>query len=116
MKRSTPCCAGADGRSVPGVTRSRSRWPARRYGVVALVLFAVAAFSATAGATAAPTVRPVVLPGDQGAHPGFGDEWWYTSGTLSGANRRAYFGSRRSGLPTERSSPRSTSSTSGRTA
>jgi predicted secreted hydrolase len=59
--------------------------------VIALVLFAVAAFSAAAGASPAPTVRPVVLPRDQGAHPGFGEEWWYTSGTLTGANRRASF-------------------------
>jgi predicted secreted hydrolase len=36
-------------------------------------------------------VRPVVLPRDHGAHPGFGEEWWYTSGTLTGANHRAYF-------------------------
>jgi predicted secreted hydrolase len=36
-------------------------------------------------------VRPVVLPRDQGAHLGFGDEWWYTTGTLTGTNRRAYF-------------------------
>jgi predicted secreted hydrolase len=71
--------------------RSRSRRPARRYGVIGLVLSAVAASSATAGASTAPTVRPVVLPRDQGAHPGFGEEWWYTSGTLNGANRRAYF-------------------------
>ena len=62
-----------------------------RARVIGLVLSAVAAFSATAGASTAPTVRPVVLPRDQGAHPGFGEEWWYTSGTLNGANRRAYF-------------------------
>jgi predicted secreted hydrolase len=89
--RSTLYCAGEDRRSVPGVTRSRSRWPAWRCGVVALVLSAAAAFSAIAGASTALTVRPVVLPRDQGAHPGFGEEWWYTSGTLSGSNRRQYF-------------------------
>ncbi|MGO9821370.1 MAG: lipocalin-like domain-containing protein [Solirubrobacteraceae bacterium] len=33
----------------------------------------------------------MVLPRDQGAHPGFSVEWWYTSGTLNAANRRAYF-------------------------
>jgi predicted secreted hydrolase len=90
-KRSTPYRTGDDRRSAPGVVRSRWRRTARRYGVIALVLFAVAAFSAAAGASPAPTVRPVVLPRDQGAHPGFGEEWWYTSGTLTGANRRAYF-------------------------
>jgi predicted secreted hydrolase len=90
MKRSIPYCTGADRPSGPGVTRSRSRRRARRYGVVAVVAGVAAAFSGTAGATA-PTVRPVALPRDQGAHPGFGDEWWYTTGTLTGANRREYF-------------------------
>lgn len=71
--------------------RSRCRWPAWRCGVLALVLSAAAAFPATVGATSYPTVRPVVLPRDQGAHPGFGEEWWYTSGTLTGANHRQYF-------------------------
>jgi predicted secreted hydrolase len=55
------------------------------------VLCAVSALAAAAWAATAPTVRPVVLPRDQGAHPGFGEEWWYTSGTLAGANRQAYF-------------------------
>jgi len=32
-----------------------------------------------------------MLPRDQGAHPGFGIEWWYTSGTLTGADHRPYF-------------------------
>jgi predicted secreted hydrolase len=59
--------------------------------VIGLVLSAVAGFSAAAGATTVPAVRPVVLPRDQGAHPEFSDEWWYTSGTLTGTNRRAYF-------------------------
>jgi predicted secreted hydrolase len=59
--------------------------------MVALVLCAAAGFSVAAEATTSPTVRPVVLPRDQGAHPGFGDEWWYTTGTLTGANRRDYF-------------------------
>jgi predicted secreted hydrolase len=91
MKRSTPYCAGDDRRSVFAVMRSRSSRPGWRCGVVALLLFAAAAFSATAGASTAPTVRPVVLPRDQGAHPRFGDEWWYTTGTLTGANRQQYF-------------------------
>ena len=41
--------------------------------------------------TTPPTVQPVTLPADQGAHPGFGIEWWYTTGTLTGANHRPYF-------------------------
>lgn len=90
-KRSTPYRTGDDCRSVPGVARSRWRRTARRYGVIALALCAVATVAAAAWAANAPTVRPVVLPRDQGAHPGFGEEWWYTSGTLAGAHRRAYF-------------------------
>src|ERR1700729_3154983 len=63
------------------VMRSRLTWPAWRSGVLILVLSAATAFPATAGASSGPTVRPVVLPRDQGAHPGFGEEWWYTYGT-----------------------------------
>ena len=49
----------------------------------------VAAASATAIST--PAVRPVVLPRDHGAHPGFGEEWWYTSGTLAALRGHDYF-------------------------
>jgi predicted secreted hydrolase len=56
-------------------------------GVLSIALGLAA--SATAAAVA--TVQPVVLPADQGAHPQFGIEWWYTSGTLTGAHRRPYF-------------------------
>jgi predicted secreted hydrolase len=70
--------------------RSWLSWLVRRCGVLALVLSAAAAVTAAA-ATVTPTVRPVVLPRDQGAHPGFGEEWWYTSGTLTGASHRQYF-------------------------
>jgi predicted secreted hydrolase len=59
--------------------------------MVGLVLLVATASSGAAGNAAAPSLRPVVLPRDHGAHPGFGDEWWYTSGTLSAANRRQYF-------------------------
>jgi predicted secreted hydrolase len=34
-------------------------------------------------AATAPTLEPVVLPRDHGAHPGFQFEWWYTAGTLA---------------------------------
>ncbi len=44
-----------------------------------------------ASAGTAPTVRPVVLPRDHGAHPGFTVEWWYTAGTLADARGRDYF-------------------------
>ena len=91
MKRSTPYCTGDIRPSVPASKPSRSRRTTWRCGIVALVLSAGAAFCGIAGAAAGPTVRPVVLPRDQGAHPGFGVEWWYTSGTLTGTNRRDYF-------------------------
>ncbi|MGO9901479.1 MAG: lipocalin-like domain-containing protein [Solirubrobacteraceae bacterium] len=32
-----------------------------------------------------------MLPQDQGAHPGFNIEWWYTAGTLADAEGRDYF-------------------------
>jgi predicted secreted hydrolase len=36
-------------------------------------------------------VTPVVLPRDHGSHPGFGIEWWYTTGRLSDAQGGRYF-------------------------
>ena len=48
-----------------------------------------------AGATSArtPALAPVVLPRDHASHPGFGIEWWYTTGRLTDARggRYAYF-------------------------
>ncbi len=38
-----------------------------------------------------PTVRPVLLPRDHAAHPGFAVEWWYTAGTFTASNGHAYF-------------------------
>jgi predicted secreted hydrolase len=59
---------------------------------VAGVTLAVAV-SAGAGASAlvTPAVAPVVLPRDQGSHPGFGIEWWYTTGRLTDARGGRYF-------------------------
>jgi predicted secreted hydrolase len=51
----------------------------------------VAADAGAAPASTSPTLEPVVLPRDHGAHPGFGIEWWYTAGTLRGGNRHDYF-------------------------
>lgn len=65
-----------------------------RATAVALVGVAVAlAVSAGAGASSAgtPAVMPVVLPRDHGSHPGFGIEWWYTTGRLSDAQGGRYF-------------------------
>jgi predicted secreted hydrolase len=57
------------------------------------VILAVAATGSwgIAAASTAPSVRPVVLPRDHAAHPGFGIEWWYTAGTLADAKGRDYF-------------------------
>ena len=86
---STPYLPGDDTR--PASMRSPARRLARWSRVTVVVLSAVAGFCASAAATTSSTVQPVVLPRDQGAHPGFGIEWWYTSGTLTGADRRPYF-------------------------
>lgn len=67
--------------------RSRRAW----WCVFVCVLGAAAAAPALVNASSAVEVRPVVLPHDQGAHPEFGVEWWYTSGTLTGSNDRQYF-------------------------
>ncbi len=32
-----------------------------------------------------------MLPRDQGSHPGFGIEWWYTAGRLTDARGGRYF-------------------------
>ena len=55
------------------------------------VAVAVFAGSAAAWAAALPTLRPVVLPRDHGAHPAFQVEWWYTAGTVADAGGRDYF-------------------------
>ncbi len=47
--------------------------------------------SRLASASTPPVLRPVVLPRDHGAHPGFSVEWWYTAGTLTDAKGRDYF-------------------------
>jgi predicted secreted hydrolase len=36
-------------------------------------------------------VAPVVLPRDHGSHPGYGIEWWYTTGRLTDAQGGRYF-------------------------
>jgi hypothetical protein len=49
------------------------------------------AFAACVASAAAESLQPVRLPRDQGAHPGFSVEWWYTMGHATGANGRRYF-------------------------
>ncbi len=59
-----------------------------------LALPAVVAVLGGGVATAAvslPTLQPVVLPRDHGAHPGFQVEWWYTAGTVADHRGREYF-------------------------
>jgi predicted secreted hydrolase len=62
----------------------------------AMCLVAAAALASLGGAAAAstaplPTLQPVVLPRDQGAHPSFQVEWWYTAGTVADRHGRDYF-------------------------
>lgn len=62
--------------------------------VLAVVGVALAVcLPAGAGASAAgpPRLTPVVLPRDHGSHPGFGIEWWYTTGRLTDAQGDRYF-------------------------
>ena len=59
---------------------------------VAVAALAVAApAGAGASSSGTPALRPVVLPRDQGSHPGFGIEWWYTAGRLTDARGGRYF-------------------------
>jgi predicted secreted hydrolase len=58
------------------------------------VSLAIAApMGADASSAGTPVPAPVVLPRDHAAHPGFGIEWWYTTGRLTDAHggRYAYF-------------------------
>lgn len=64
---------------------------ARPFVAALVVLVAAVGGSRIAFASTAPAVRPVALPRDHGAHPGFGIEWWYTVGTLADAKGRDYF-------------------------
>jgi predicted secreted hydrolase len=46
-----------------------------------------------AGASSAepPALTPILLPRDHRSHPGFGVEWWYTTGQLTDARGGRYF-------------------------
>jgi predicted secreted hydrolase len=63
----------------------------RRRLVMVSMLLALTIAGVAGAVAAAPPVRPVVLPRDHGAHPGYGVEWWYTAGTLANAKGRQYF-------------------------
>ena len=59
-----------------------------------MLFVALAVVLASAGAvwaSALPSLQPVVLPRDQGAHPAFQVEWWYTAGTVAAPHGDDYF-------------------------
>src|SRR5947209_6114288 len=62
----------------------------RRAWLVAVLTLAVLAAAPALGASL-PTLQPVVLPADHGAHPAFQVEWWYTAGTVADRRGRDFF-------------------------
>lgn len=56
-----------------------------------LLALAAVTGAGPAAASTSPAVRPVALPRDHGAHPGFQVEWWYTAGTVRDAAGHRYF-------------------------
>jgi predicted secreted hydrolase len=74
----------------PGIGRTLTA-VAAAVAVLAGSAAAWAAGSASAWAARLPTLRPVVLPRDHGAHPGFQIEWWYTAGTVADTSGHDYF-------------------------
>jgi predicted secreted hydrolase len=71
--------------------RSSARRCGGRLLAAAVLALAVAGGAGIASASTTPAVQPVVLPADQGAHPAFSVEWWYTAGTFADARGRDYF-------------------------
>jgi predicted secreted hydrolase len=67
------------------------RLGSRRAWVAVAAAVAALAAAGAAAATSLPTLRPVVLPRDHGAHPAFQIEWWYTAGTVADQRGRDYF-------------------------
>jgi predicted secreted hydrolase len=61
----------------------------RTCSLVVLTLALLAA--APALGASSPTLAPVVLPADHGAHPAFQVEWWYTAGTVADQRGRDFF-------------------------
>ena len=53
--------------------------------------FVVLVSAGAVWAVTLPSLQPVVLPRDHGAHPAFQVEWWYTAGTIAGARGEDYF-------------------------
>ncbi len=63
----------------------------RRAWLALPVVVAVLGGGAATAAVSLPALRPVVLPRDHGAHPGFQVEWWYTAGTVADHHGRDFF-------------------------
>jgi predicted secreted hydrolase len=59
--------------------------------VVGVALSVAAPVNAGAASADTPALTPVLLPRDHGSHPGFGIEWWYTTGRLTASRGRRYF-------------------------
>jgi predicted secreted hydrolase len=58
--------------------------------VVGVSLAIAAPTPAGASSAGAPALTPVVLPRDHASHPGFGIEWWYSTGRLTDAQGGRY--------------------------
>jgi predicted secreted hydrolase len=72
-----------------------NRLVSRAAAIAAVVVGVVPAVAipVRAGASSAetPALTPILLPRDHGSHPGFGIEWWYTTGRLTDAHGGRYF-------------------------
>ena len=64
---------------------TRSAW------LLSVALFVVLLSAGAVWAATLPSLQPVVLPRDQGAHPAFQVEWWYTAGTVDAPHGDDYF-------------------------
>jgi predicted secreted hydrolase len=66
-------------------------WVGMRWLLAVVVVLAALMFGTVGWGAAPPTLAPVVLPRDHGAHPGFQVEWWYTAGTIAGKRGDHFF-------------------------
>jgi predicted secreted hydrolase len=74
---------------VGAIGRKLARATAVAVVCVACAVVATTGAGASSGGTHA--VMPVALPRDHASHPGFGIEWWYTTGRLTDARGGRYF-------------------------
>ena len=73
------------------VDRLMGRAAAMAVAVLAAALAVAVPAGVGASSAGTPGLMPVVLPRDHGSHPGFGVEWWYTTGRLTDARGGRYF-------------------------